>query len=74
MRTATVEDYKARILRVLVYIQRHLDEDTPLEDLARVAAFSPYHFHRVFRGMVGESVKEHIRVTALKLRGDPSSP
>jgi AraC family transcriptional regulator len=26
-----------------------------------VAHFSPYHFHRIFRGMVGESLKEHIR-------------
>ena len=49
------------MLRVLLHIQRNLDEETPLEDLARVAAFSPYHFHRIFRGMLGESVKEHIR-------------
>jgi AraC family transcriptional regulator len=26
-----------------------------------VAHFSPYHFHRLFRGMVGESVMEHVR-------------
>ncbi len=26
-----------------------------------MAHFSPYHFHRIFRGMVGESLKEHIR-------------
>ena len=29
--------------------------------MAAVAAFSPFHFHRVFRGLVGEPVKEHIR-------------
>ncbi|HZW32942.1 MAG TPA: AraC family transcriptional regulator [Isosphaeraceae bacterium] len=61
MLTTTEQDYRKRILRVLVYIQNHLDEALPLEDLARVAYFSPYHFHRVFRGMVGESVKEHVR-------------
>jgi AraC family transcriptional regulator len=44
-----------------VYIQGHLDEATSLEELAGVAHFSPYHFHRVFRGMVGESVMEHVR-------------
>jgi Fe2+ transport system protein FeoA len=38
-----------------------LDAELDLEDLAAVAHFSPFHFHRVFRGMVGESVKEHIR-------------
>lgn len=49
------------MLRVLVHIQEHLDERLPLEELARLACFSPYHFHRVFKGMVGESVKEYVR-------------
>lgn len=61
MKESTQQLYEERLLRVLVHIQRHLDEDLPLEDLARVAHFSPYHFHRIFRGMVGESLKEHIR-------------
>src|SRR5579872_5277058 len=49
------------MLRVLVYIQQHLDEPFRLEELAGVACFSPYHFHRVFKGMVGESVKVYVR-------------
>ena len=61
MKQSTLEDYKERMLKVLLHIQQHLDEETPLDELARVAAFSPYHFHRIFRGMLGESVKEHIR-------------
>jgi AraC family transcriptional regulator len=61
MRPATEQTYHERILRVLVYIQEHLDEVLPLEDLARVARFAPHHFHRIFGAMVGESVKEHIR-------------
>ena len=61
MRSDTQNDYRERLLRVMVYIQNHLDEPLPLDDLAKVACFSPYHFHRIFRGMVGESVKEHIR-------------
>jgi AraC family transcriptional regulator len=61
MKKSTVILYKERILRVLVFIQQHLDEDMPLEQLAKVAHFSPYHFHRVFSGMVGESLAEHIR-------------
>jgi AraC family transcriptional regulator len=61
MRTVTLQDYKRRMLRVLVHIQGHLDEPLRLEDLAGLACFSPYHFHRIFKGMVGESVKEHIR-------------
>jgi AraC family transcriptional regulator len=48
-------------LSVLVFIQKHLDEELSLEEYARVAHFSPYHFHRIFRGMVGESLAEHMR-------------
>jgi AraC family transcriptional regulator len=61
MRTVTLQDYKRRLLRVLVHIQQHLDDSLPLEDLAGLACFSPFHFHRIFKGMVGESVKEYVR-------------
>lgn len=61
MKPVTLADYKERILRVLVHIQTHLDEALSLEDLASLAHFSPYHFHRVFHGMVGESLMEHVR-------------
>lgn len=61
MLEATLRDYKKRMLRVLIHIQQHLDDTLGLEELAAVACFSPYHFHRVFTGMVGESVMEHVR-------------
>jgi AraC family transcriptional regulator len=61
MRPATVESYYERILRALVHIQQHLDESLDLNELAGVACFSPYHFHRIFRGVVGETVADHIR-------------
>ncbi len=51
-----------RILRVLDHIQSHLDdEDLRPETLAELSGFSLHHFHRVFRGMVGESVMGCIR-------------
>ena len=61
MKPDTRRDYNERILRVLVHIQRNLGESLQLEELAGIAFFSPFHFHRVFRGMVGESVKQHVR-------------
>ena len=60
-RTTTQLDYQTRVLRVLVYIQNHLDDALDLEQLAAIANFSPHHFHRIFRAMVGEPVKEHVR-------------
>jgi AraC family transcriptional regulator len=61
MREHTERTYKERMLRVLVHIQNNLDETLALEELAALAHFSPYHFHRIFRGIVGESLMEHIR-------------
>jgi len=61
MKTETRTSYQERILRVLVHIQQHLDDPLHLEELARIACFSPYHFHRIFRGMVGESLASHVR-------------
>jgi AraC family transcriptional regulator len=61
MRTTPLGDYKRRLLRVLVHIQEHLDEALSLEELAGLACFSPFHFHRIFKGMVGETLREHVR-------------
>jgi AraC family transcriptional regulator len=61
MKRSTQQEYVKRILNVLVFLQKNLDEELSLDEYARVAHFSPYHFHRIFRGMVGESLHEHIR-------------
>ncbi len=61
MKASTEQDYRERIVRTLVHIQEHLDDPLSLEDVADVAAFSRFHFHRIFRGLVGESLKEYVR-------------
>jgi len=61
MHKTTWNDYTERILRVLTHIQAHLDEALDLEDLARVACFSSFHFHRVFAAMTGETIADHVR-------------
>ena len=59
-RKSTLADYNQRMLKVLEYLQQHLDSALAPTDLARIASFSPYHFQRIFRGMMGESVMGHI--------------
>jgi AraC family transcriptional regulator len=54
-------DYNQRVLRVLLYIQQHLDEAMSVDSLAEIANISPYHFHRLFSGMVGEPLLVHVR-------------
>jgi AraC family transcriptional regulator len=53
--------YPERIQRVVDYLAQHLDEALDLETLARVAHFSPYHFHRIYRGLLGETVNDTVR-------------
>ena len=57
----TLNDYQQRILRVLTHIQEHLDEALDLEELAQVACFSSFHFHRIFAAMTGETLADHVR-------------
>ncbi len=47
--------------RVLEHIDQHLDQPLELADLARVAHFSPYHFHRLFSAWVGEPLGAYLR-------------
>lgn len=48
-------------MRALQHIHQHLDTELTPEQLATVSGFSLHHFHRVFRGMVGESVMGYVR-------------
>ncbi|QJB56025.1 AraC family transcriptional regulator [Pseudodesulfovibrio sp. zrk46] len=57
----TKQDYARRMDLVLKHIHDHIDDSMALEELAEIACFSAYHFHRIFSGMVGESVKSYIR-------------
>jgi AraC family transcriptional regulator len=50
------EEYRARMNRVIDYIEEHLAEELSLADLASVAAFSKYHFHRIFAALMGETL------------------
>jgi AraC family transcriptional regulator len=61
MKPSTEQDYHERIVRTLVFIQAHLDDNPELDRVAAVAAFSRFHFARVFRALVGETLKEYTR-------------
>ena len=54
-------DYVDRVNRAIDFILRHLAEPLRLETVARAACFSPHHFHRIFRLLVGESLGDFIK-------------
>ena len=47
--------------RALQWVEERLEEPVTLACIARVAGLSPHHFHRVFRAVVGENPKAHLR-------------
>jgi len=53
-------EYIARIDQVLRFIDENLDADLSLEALAQVANYSAFHFHRIFKLIVGESLNTYI--------------
>ena len=49
------EIYSARINSVMEYIEKHFNEPINLDTMAKEAHFSPFHFHRIFTVLVGET-------------------
>ena len=58
--------YADRVNRVLDYIGQHLEGDLSLAHLSAIACFSPFHFHRIFQGVTGETLNAHVRRVRLE--------
>ena len=54
-------DYQERLSRVTAYIHDHLAEELDLNKLAEVAHLSPFHWHRVYQALYGESIANTVR-------------
>ena len=48
-----------KLLPVLVHIQANLDADLSLDAVAKRVRLSPFHFHRLFRAAIGETLKQY---------------
>jgi AraC family transcriptional regulator len=55
------EEYTARVNRVIDYIENRIDRELSLKELSEVAGFSPFHFHRIFAALVGETLNSFIQ-------------
>lgn len=60
-RDSTTRDYRERINRVIFHIEARLGECLTLGELARIAHFSPFHFHRLFAAFTGEPLAAYTR-------------
>src|SRR5579884_1278063 len=60
------QEYHDRVNRVLDYIAQHPDGELSLATLSRISGFSPFHFHRIFQGITGETLNSHVRRVRLE--------
>src|SRR6266436_152113 len=60
------DHYHDRVNRVLDYIGEHLDGELSLTRLSGIACFSPFHFHRIFQSVTGETLNSHVRRVRLE--------
>lgn len=61
MKPASYDVYQQRINAVIDHINEHLDQPHSLDELARIGHFSKFHFHRVFKNVVGETVLQFVK-------------
>lgn len=54
------EDYIKRINNIFLFIDEHLDQELNLETLAAIGFYSPFHLHRIFKAITGETLNEYI--------------
>lgn len=52
------QEYISRINKTVDYIEKNLDKNLSLQELANVALFSKDYFHRIFK-LINESVNEY---------------
>lgn len=49
-------DYHQRMGKVLAYLHDHLQDPLDLERVAEIAHLSPFHWHRVYHALTGETI------------------
>jgi AraC family transcriptional regulator len=54
-------NYEERLSRVTDYIYGHLDQEIDLARLAEIACLSPYHWHRVYHALKGETIAATVK-------------
>ena len=48
------------MVKIIQYIDNNLDTELSLEKIAEIAAYSPFHFHRIFKMIIGETLQNYI--------------
>ena len=69
MKQITREDYEMLVDWAMQFIKKHFKDEISLDEIALKAGFSPFHFHRIFSAIVGETIKVHQTRLRMELAG-----
>jgi AraC family transcriptional regulator len=61
----TASGFQARFDRVISHIDEHTGRLPPLEELAAIAAYSPFHLHRQFTALFGIPLGRYVRLVRM---------
>jgi AraC family transcriptional regulator len=70
MSTAMRVDYQKRLIPVIRYLEKNFNQPLNLLEVAALANLSPYHFHRTFKAVQGETLADFIRRLRLQSAAD----
>ncbi|RZT21018.1 AraC family transcriptional regulator [Fictibacillus sp. BK138] len=59
-------EQRKRIFKVLEYIDEHLEDSLTLEKLSAISTYSPFHFQRMFKSIVGETPSAYVKRNRLE--------
>lgn len=60
MKETTRDEYNKAVNRVVEYINEHLYDTPGIKELSDIAGISGFHFHRIFKAIIGENTGEYI--------------
>ncbi|MBC6408857.1 MAG: helix-turn-helix transcriptional regulator [Ekhidna sp.] len=60
MQTQTNEYYLEAVNRAIEFIESNVEKDIKLEDISAYSHLSKYHFHRIFKFIIGNTIKDYI--------------
>lgn len=55
------EESIKRIIKVMIYIEENIDKELTIEELAKIACYSSFHFHRIFQAIIGETIHRYVK-------------
>ena len=60
MQKETRDHYLEAMNRAMEFIEKHASQKIALKDIADYAFLSKFHFHRIFKSMIGDTAKDYL--------------